>query len=370
MCCDPLVMRPEARRAVRIRRSSLALACTLVALLATAGCGKKGDPVAPLRAIPKAVDDLALRQQGTDLVLEFTYPSVTLGGTAVPGLDQVEVVELDAPAPPKGLTAPVEPRQVSSAGKVVAVLKTADLAAATSGNRVYVRLPVPTPPEDEPVRMAAFGVRSTASNGEVSGISNIVALVPQTAPEPPRDLQLIPTPEGLRIDWTFAGDDPEGFNVYRRDVRSRAYRRPLRQVGGDARSYLDPTARFGERYIYTVTTVSSRDPLVESKLSGEAEAFYQDRFSPEPPTALVALAEVGQVRLRWDPSTSPDVVAYHVYRKRPEGDFRRLTTEPVAGREYLDTTTASGQTVTYRITGVDRQGNEGEPGEEVTVIVR
>lgn len=379
----------STRRTAWFQTSKLGLSWALVALLAAVGCGKKGDPVAPLRAIPKAVDDLSLRQQGTDFVLEFTYPSVTLGGTAVPGLEKVEVLQLDVPPPPKGLTAPVEPRQVTAAGKVVALLKTSDLAAATSGNRVYVRLPVPPPPVAPPptavpaegtpateapvaplTPMAAFGVRSTTAGGEVSAISNIVTLVPQAPPQPPRDLQLIPTPEGLRIDWSFAGAEAEGFNVYRRDVRSRAYRRPLRQVAGDARSYLDASARFGERYIYTVTTLASRDPLVESKLSGEAEAFYQDRFSPEPPSGLVALAEVNQVRLRWDPSPSPDVTAYHVYRKRPEGDFRRLTSEPVSGREYLDTLAASGQTVTYRITGVDRQGNEGEPGEEVTVVVR
>lgn len=347
----------------------LALSVLLLPLLFTA-CGKKGDPIPPLRAVPKPVEDLALRQQGSDFLLEFTYPTVTLGGTAIPGLEQVEVLQFVQPPPPEDLSATVDPRQVSAAGTSIAVLTPDDLSSATSGNRVFLRLPVPATAEGDEPPLYAFGVRTTANNGEISGISNIVSVVPQTPPEPPRDLRLIPSPQGLRIDWSFDGEEMQGFNVYRRDVRSRAYRRPLRQVGGEERSYLDPSARFGQRYIYTVTTVLNRDPLIESRLSGEAEAFYQDRFAPEPPSALVVLAEVDQVRLRWEASGSRDVVGYHLYRKRPEGDFLRITQTPVSGREYLDTGVATGQTLTYRLTAVDNQGNEGQPGEEVTVTVR
>jgi hypothetical protein len=345
--------------------SVLVLAILALPLLLNA-CGKKGDPIPPLRAVPKPVEDLELRQQGSDFLLEFSYPTVTLGGTAIPGLQQVEVLQLVQPPPPEDLSATVDPRQVTAGGTTAAVLTPDDLSSATSGNRVFLRLPVPPTQESETPSLYAFGVRTTANNGEVSGISNIVSVVPQTPPEP----RLIPSPQGLRIDWSFDGDEIEGFNVYRRDVRSRAYRRPLRQVDGEERSYLDPSARFGQRYIYTVTTVSNRDPLIESRLSGEAEAFYQDRFAPEPPSALVVLAEVNQVRLRWDASTSRDVVGYHLYRKRPEGDFLRITQTPVSDREYLDTSVSTGQTLTYRLTAVDDQGNEGQPGEEVTVTVR
>lgn len=365
MCSEP-------RLGPRPPRAGVLLAALLILAPALAGCGKKGDPVPPLRAIPRPVEDLALRQQGDDFVLDFAYPSVTLGGTAVPGLASVEVVQLIQPPPPEELSATIEPRLLAASGTPVAVLNTDDLASATSGNRVLLRLPVPVPaPGEEEPRLYAFGVRSTTSGGEISGMSNVVSLVPQPPPEPPRDLRLIPTARGLRIDWSFEGEEPFGFHVYRRDVSSRAYRAPLRLVAGDERSYLDASARFGRRYIYTVTTVASDDPLIESRLSGEAEAFYQDRFAPEPPSGLVVLAEVARVRLRWEASPSPDVVAYHVYRKRPEGDFVRLTRErPIGPREYLDENTASGQTLTYRITSVDRQGNESEPGEEVTVVVR
>jgi hypothetical protein len=344
------------------------LAFLALVLLALGACGKKGDPLPPLRAIPAPVQDLALHQQGTDFILSFSYPKATISGGPLPGINRIELLSATFPPPAEGFKIEVEPRRFAAAAEVSRLLNEADLSSATSGDSVFLRLPVPAATEAER-KADFFGVRILAANGEISGLSNVVGMVPGTPPEPPKDLAVVPGPDGLTVRWQSADEPAEGFVVYRRDATSRAYRQPGREVAGDQLEYLDTSARFGRRYIYTVTSIGSRDPLVESRLSGEAEVFYQDRFAPAPPAGIVALSEIGQVRLRWDPSTSADAVSYHVYRK-DEGDFRRLTRISIGEREYLDTSASSGRTYTYRVTALDALGNEGESGDEVTVVVR
>lgn len=357
----------RCRNGLILRSAYGAVGSAAIALLLTAtACGKKGDPTPPVRAIPAPVKDLAVYQQGSDFILQFGYPKTTLAGGPLPGIARIELMEMLQPAPAEGFTVEVEPRRFAAASEIRLNLNEADLANSTSGDRVFVRLPLP---ENASESAYSFGVRTLASNGEISGISNVATMVPADPPSPPTNLSVIPNPDGLEISWQPQGALGEGFNIYRRDARSRSYNRAPTPIESDQRQFLDTSARYGQRYIYTVTTVARRDPLVESRLSGEAEVLYQDRFSPEPPAGLVALTESDRVRLRWDASSSRDVRTYHVYR-RDKGDFRKLTANPTSKREFLDSEVNSGNSYTYRVTGLDALGNEGDPGEEVTVTLR
>ena len=345
-------------------------------LILAAGCGKKGDPKPPVRVIPAPVQDLRIHQQGTDFILRFSYPKTTVSGGPLTGVNRIELLTATFPAPAEGFPVEVEPRRFAAAAEVRRILSPADLSAASSGDRVFLRLPVPQ--EDDGSWAYYFGVRTLASNGEISGLSNLAGMAASTPPEPPQDLAVIPGPDGLRVRWRAPagaedpppGDPADSFNVYRRDARSRAYTQPGRPVAAGETELMDRSARYGRRYIYTVTTVSRRDPVVESRLSAETEVFYQDRFAADPPASLVALPELGQVRLRWDPSPSRDATSYHVYRRQgADGDFRRLTRVSTGDRDYVDATARSGRAYTYRVTTLDDLGNEGEPSEEVTVTV-
>ena len=68
----------------------LALAVVALCLLAVA-CGKKGNPLPPMRVIPTAATDLVVSQRGNQLVLRFAYPQTTTAGAKLPGLAAVEV---------------------------------------------------------------------------------------------------------------------------------------------------------------------------------------------------------------------------------------------------------------------------------------
>ena len=132
------------------RRRAAAAALLVVTPLALAACGKKGDPVPPARAIPQTVTDLALRQRGDRVLLEFTHPKTTAAGLPLSGLATVTVLELTKPAPAEGQ--PIQALDAELVGaKPVVELVGETLAAAFVGDKVRVETALPSPAPEPPV---------------------------------------------------------------------------------------------------------------------------------------------------------------------------------------------------------------------------
>lgn len=373
-------------------------AVALFAALSTAGCGKQGPPLPPLRAVPATTQDLAVVQQGPRLLLSLGYPQVTPAGTALGGITTVEIYQVTRTASSDGKASPLDARAFGSAAKLIQKVEGADLASATEGQRINVLLPLPateakpapeatappvapapegqTPPPAAtapaaPAPLAQyFAVRTIGKEGDQSDFSNVAAVVPKTPPTAPERVTVTSRADGVLVEWSPVEGASAGYNVYRRESTERAYSRPVHTAGAQERTWLDDTARFGKSYIYTVTAIAGPDPKVESGIASDHEVIYQDRFPPAAPTELVALAEAGRVRLVWQASEAEDIGGYVVYRRQGEGgSFERITPEPVQSAEHVDTTVRSGQTYTYRVTAVDQTGNESPPGAEVRAAV-
>jgi fibronectin type 3 domain-containing protein len=76
------------------------------------------------------------------------------------------------------------------------------------------------------------------------------------------------------------------------------------------------------------------------------------------------------VRLLWHGSDVEDLAGYLVYRRRgTAGEFVRMTPQPIQELEYIDTKVASRQTFFYRVTAVDKSGNESAPSGETATPV-
>jgi hypothetical protein len=273
-----------------------------------------------------------------------------------------------APAPGPGR---IDMREFNAASKQILTLTGEEIAAATSGDRVLLDLPLPDPLPQPEAR--TYAVRTVSPTDEQSGFSNLVAISPGQAPPAPSATTVTPQAEGVLIEWTV----PEGvvarggFNVYRRGSQVRAYGPPLFTAAPGDRRYVDTSARFGEDYIYAVTSIARRAPLIESAIQSEHEVRYQDRFAPPPPRNVVALPDTGRMRVVWQAS-EVDVTGYLVYRReaRRSGapgsgteDFRKLTPSPIAELEFSDTAVTPGTTYIYRVTAVDARGNESPPAE-------
>jgi predicted small lipoprotein YifL len=377
-------MHGTSRRLGGVWRVGLSLAL----LSAVAACGKKGNPLPPMRVIPNGTTDLAVAQRGNQLVLRFAYPQTTTAGAKLPGLSAVEVAAMTRQVPGTGDLPIVDAREFTAAGRPVATLSGAELQSAIEGGQVVVRLPLPvvppptapptpapspspaapgttptpaaTPPA-APRTLYVYAVRTTAEGGETSAWSNLARLVPLPAPPPPTNLAVEPRAGGIALSWRDEAPGVAGFAVYRRPAVSRTYGEPLAMPAATAREYLDTTARYGERYIYTVTALGATEPRVESGFGEESEIGYEDRFAPAPPQDLVALPQQGAVSVVWQASADGDAVGYLVYRQDPRADWRKLTAEPIADLKFADSGLTPELLFRYRVTAVDAAGNEGPP---------
>ena len=302
-----------------------------------------------------------------------------------------------APTMPSAL----DPRQYEGLAKVRLTLTSKDLGAATLGNQLIIDLPLPEPlpaatapgtaPGTTPAKVppaatnakAAAGaatatatagltrdyaVRAYGPQGDRSAFSNQALLMPKEPPPPPDGVTVTPQADGILVVWKPVADGG-GYAVYRRAATERFSSKPLALVRGGENRHLDQTARFGQSYIYSVTTVDLKQPLVESAIKAEQEIHYVDVYPPPVPEEVVAVAEAGRARLVWRQSEAPDLAGYVVYRKGATGDWARLTAKPIAATNYVDTAVVSGQAYDYRVTAIDQIGNESAPSAEVHVAV-
>jgi fibronectin type 3 domain-containing protein len=249
-------------------------------------------------------------------------------------------------------------------------LKGAEVGAATLGDRIVIALPLPEP-LPEKAELHYFAVKAFGPHGDESALSNQVVIQPRTPPPAPATTTVTPRGDGVEVAWTDPAGPPvpaglAGFNVYRRDSQVKGFGPPLHPAAIGDRAFIDTTARFGQSYIYAVTSVATRSPLVESAIKTEVEIKYVDRFPPPVPREPVALVEAGRVRLVWRGSDAADLAGYRVYRldlRQVKGEYQLLTEKPIAEVQYTDPNVRPGRTYVYRVTALDQAGNESAPAE-------
>lgn len=352
-----------------------------VALILSLACGRKGDPQPPPSRAPAEPSDLTVLQRGSELVLQMGYPTTTVSGLTLTGLQAVEIWQLVQPAAQLTQLAEPAPMRKSEFGQRAALrltLEGAELEAATAGDRIFVRLPIApiaavAPVADESAtepQEHSFGAKFWAVDGPVSALSSVVSIVTIQPPPIPTSLRVATASEGVSLNWEFEGEGLEGFHLYRRDSHQAHYREPLARLDNKARSYVDRSAAFGNSYIYSVTAVAVTVPLVESRLAGDREVAYRDLFPPPAPQQLVALTGADSVRLLWAASAATDLATYRVERSA-EGttNFQTISPEPLMVSEFIDMDVVSGLTYSYRVKAVDQLGNLSAAGNVVEALI-
>jgi fibronectin type III domain protein len=344
-------------------RRTLAAAALLLLLPA---CGKRGDPLPPLRRTPPALAVFRVAQRGNELEIRLTAPRASVEGARMTDLS-VETVRLDGDGD-------IEKQGRRTRRKVL------------PGQEVVLREPLPAPGTIVHVAARAIvGKEASPRSGPL-----VMRVEKETAA--PTDLVATLEPGGVALTWK--GDKPEpiaplpspspspslsrpglppgasppptpppfpgGFWVYRR-AASASEGSPLTARPSGDWTLTDTTASLGTRWCYTVRAVAALEPLVESTPSAEACVDAKDVFPPAPPAGLSALATSDGIELTWSPSPEPDLAGYRLWRAAVGGTPERLVELKGGERQYVDKTAARGTPYRYTVTAFDQAGNESAP---------
>jgi len=361
-----------------------------------AGCGAPGEPTAPAPIVPAAITDLTAAQAGDGVQLTFTLPAKTIAGERLADAPAIEI--LRAAAKPNG----------SPDAKSFRVVYTIPAALVNNyQSEDHVQFVDPVPPEE--ARASAGGillyrVRTRASRKRTSADSNTVSVRMLPVAERITSLQIRLTEDAVELTWTAptrtSGGEPlasvSEYHVYRgeldsasadtaaaganppKDLSQAKWRSPLAFQGSSrSTSYRDPAFDFGRTYAYTVRAVTQTGghPL-ESSDSTLAGVTPRDIFPPATPTDVRASVIVGnptnqlangaEVDLSWSINSEPDLAGYRVYRSEREDTAGELVTpELLLSPAYRDTSVQPGRRYWYRVTSVDRSGNESAPSAPV-----
>ena len=352
----------------------------------------------PLPRGPAAVSDLAVEQEGADVVLTFSYPDRQMNGDPLRDLASIEIYRAVDPSPAlvttrppargpapagdqaPGSTARREATNVRLAeaafyreAKRVDVLPVAAIAERTRGATVVYRDPLaPLFAGGKLPASLAYSVVSVRRGGERSPLSNIVSFSPEVPPGPPTIVHVTPEQGRICIEWTPPETDvigrPSaigGYRVYRRALPEEEYDAPLNADPVPGTVFVDTTAPSGAALVYTVRATLTGKPKIEGVPADEVGVDYRDVFPPAAPARLDVLPEAGGVRLLWDPVAAPDLAGYVVYRTEGEGSAPvRLTEKPIADTFFTDTGVQPRRRYRYTVVAVDSAGNASAPSPE------
>jgi hypothetical protein len=354
------------------------------------GCGAPGEPTAPSPPVPTAIADLSARQAGDGVELTFTMPKKTVRGERLTEPPSIEV--LRGALKPDGSPDAKSFRVVYTIpGDLVSNYRSADQTQFTD----------PVAPDEtraHPGATLVYRVRARASQKRASADSNAVTLRVFPVPQRITSLQAELTETSIDLTWTTptqtSGGVPlsivPGFHIYRgqldprthdpatKDLLREKWISPLTPLANaDTASYHDTQFEFGKTYFYVVrSAITVEATELESDDSDPLVLAAVDTFPPSVPQGVVAAVtsadntSAPEVDLSWSINSETDLAGYRVYRSEQQGGKGQLVApDLLLSPAYRDTSVRPEHQYWYRVTAVDRAGNESAPSAPVAADV-
>jgi hypothetical protein len=354
-----------------------------------AGCGAPGEPVAPSPPTPVAVTDLSVRQSGDAAQLTFTMPDRTVRGDRLTAPPAIEV--LRGSLKPDGSPDPKSFRVVDT------------IPGSLTGKYLaddHLQILDRVQPEEtraHPGAVTAYRVRTRVSTKRASHDSNVVSLHFFPVAQRVATVDAKVTEAAIQLRWatptkTSGGDPlttPAEQRIYRGEIDPRSYDAAVKDIldakwiappsllaRSDTPAYDDSQFEFGKTYVYTVrVAVIVEGNSLESDPSDPVFVKPVDTFPPTTPQNVVAAvasptdASV-EVDLSWAINPEADLAGYRIYRSEQEGAPGEVVTpELLLSPAYRDTSVRPDHRYWYRVTSVDRAGNESAPSAPVLAEV-
>jgi hypothetical protein len=367
-----------------VRRRGLGLLLwTGAAIVVTAGCGKRGDPLPPLRPVPAAIEDLTAQRLDNRVELQWTVPSANMDGTTPPAVDRVDVFAVtmaaDAAAPAAG--AIVDPRNLIVRSIVRRQAGTESAAAATPdarpgpGERATHadRGPVDSTAGPQTRHYVAVAATGTSGTGRPGPPSPVVSVPMGPLPQPPAGVSLTHDETSIRLSWQPSEEGARSYRVYQTaavpgEPPSLLMAEPL-----TAMEFAVPVI-FGRESCFSVQPlqVAERVTIVGSASPPQC-ITPTDTYAPPVPTGLQAVQEGPAITLIWTPVAAADLAGYIVLRGEPgTPTLQPLMTTPLVETTYRDMSVQPGASYVYAIYAVDKSpaANASAASEPRTIAVR
>ena len=378
------------RRGGRHRWRGLIVVLAAAAFV-SAGCGKKGPPLAPLHLVPAAPTGLSVRVAGADVKLRLVLPSRNENGEGRIELDRLEIYAVTiapgAPTPPNRellttarLVGTVPVRPAPAEGEEPPASAAADTRPLpgetitfterlTDEKRKPVVLaesvppPLPVtavpPPATAVVPIPTYPVRIYAVRGVTRGgrpgtPASRVQVPLVSPPLPPTAITITATEAALALGWTAPPAVPDGpaiaFNVSEAGSEALLNPEPL-----SAPAFERPGVTFGVESCFTVRSVITiAGVAVESEPSAPACLTPKDTFPPAAPKGLTTVSGPGAISLLWDANLEPDLAGYVVLRGEAPGGTLQPLTETITSTRFEDKTVKPGVRYIYAVVAVDK----------------
>lgn len=355
-----------------------------------AGCGAPGEPVPPSPPVPVAVADLAARQAGDGVELVFTLPSKSVSGEKLTTTPAVEIL--------RGGLKPTGAADSKSFRMVDTIPGALVWNYLTAGRIRFVDPISAEETKAHPGASFSYLVRTRLSKKRASADSNVVTARLFPVPQPVSAVHIEVKETAIELSWpaptqTSAGDPlpaVAGYHIYRGQIDSHVpvptgknlaqthWISPLALLGpSSASNYSDAQFDFDKTYVYVVRSIIAVEGSeIESDDSEPATVTALDTFPPATPQGLVAAVLPGTapsmlvVDLSWSINLEADLAGYRVYKSEQE-DVRGqlITPDLLPTPAFRDSSLEPGRRYWYRVTAVDRAGNESAPGKPIAVDI-
>jgi hypothetical protein len=354
-----------------------------------AGCGAPGEPTPPSPTIPASITDLSARQLGDGTQLTFTMPEKTVHGDRLTETPAVEVL--------RGLLKPDGAPDTASFRVVETIPGSLVNKYLIDDHAQVTDLIPPEETRAHPGATLAYRVRTRVSRKRPSPDSNVVSVRIFPVAQRVVSIDAKVTETAIVLRWTAPArtsggeplaDAPEQ-HVYRGEIDARTYDAGSRDISRvkwispqtllartDTAAYDDAQFEFGKTYLYTVRSAVAVDGnALESDPSDPTVVAATDTFPPSSPQDVVAAITSptdgsAEVDLSWSINSEPDLAGYRVYRSEQENTPGQLMTpDLLLSPAYRDTSVRLDHHYWYRVTAVDRTGNESVPSAPVLADV-
>jgi fibronectin type 3 domain-containing protein/predicted small lipoprotein YifL len=346
----------------------------LLAAGALVACGKKGPPIAPELRVPAGPTGLHGAVDEQSVVVGWTGPGTRVDGSRLRAIALYKLYrreEADGGEPKAAML---------SSGRVVGY---DEIATIRPGS------PAPATVQGSSVtwvdrralsvgRRYVYVVTAEDTLGRSSGPSERLVVPYLAAPKAPRALSATPGDRRISLTWqppaemTDGSPAPDDLRyLVLRGAGAESALAPLTPAPVAGTSFTDEGVDNDTDYRYAVRAVRV-DPAVSAtgEPSAAVVATAADTTPPAAPANLLAVPSPGAVRLAWNPSGSPDVALYVIYRAGETGDFMRIATTMAIATVYLDRDVQPGGTYRYAVTALDRARRPNESAQSNVISVR